>query len=430
MSTVWLLMKREFSVRVRGRGYLIYTIVGVLAIVGLAFVPAIIDAMTSGSQVTLAVVDETSINSADGLFFERMQAELADLLPNGEARYKLTASDASGNDLDAQVNDGDLDAYVVISPASDSTGQPTELRYTARLVSKETVPDQELARLSSALNAAAAYIRFERLGMGEQEVAGLFSPVETQTQTLSAAGEASETERAESYALTYVLVFLLYLTVLLYGSYVAMGVIEEKSSRVIEILVSKVRPYQLMAGKLLGVGLTALLQYGIWVAAGIVVMVLGNVTGGLKLGGLELHLSAVSPGVLAWFVVFFVLGFFTYSAVFAGLGSMVSRAEDAQQATTPVMFPLVAVFIIAIMAMSSPDALFVHALSFVPFASPILMFVRIAMSDPPLWEVLAAVAVNLVTIMALVWGAAKVFRASILLYGRRVGVKTVLRALR
>jgi ABC-2 type transport system permease protein len=429
MSTVWLLVKREFFTRVRGRGYLVYTVVGLLAIVGLAFVPAIIDAMTSGSQVSLAVVDETSTASADGSFFERLETELVEELPNGEPRYKLTSSSASTNELDAQVNNGDLDAYIVISPGSKSTGQ-ADLRYTARLVSKESPADQDLARLGSALNAAAIYIRLESLGMGEQEVVGLFSPVETQTQTLSGEGAASEAEKAQSYALTYVLVFMLYLTVLLYGSYVAMGVIEEKSSRVIEILVSKVRPYQLMAGKLLGVGLAALLQYALWVVAGIVVILLGNVTGGLRLGGLEIHLSAVSPGVLAWFVVFFVLGFFTYSAVFAGLGSMVSRAEDAQQATTPVMFPLVAVFIVAIMAMSSPDALFVHVLSFVPFASPILMFVRIAMGDPMLWEILAAVVVNLVTIVALVWAAAKVFRASILLYGRRVGLKTILQALR
>jgi ABC-2 type transport system permease protein len=431
MSTVWLLVRREFSARVRARGYMLLTVIGLLAIVGLAFAPAIIDVFSLGDRLALAVVDETSSGTVGGLFFKRLETELADVLPNGESRYTLGASDVQAAELDAEVTNGDLDGYVLIRQELTATSQEaTELRYAARLVSKEPLPDQDLARLSAALSAAATYVRLEQLGVGEDKAAGLFSPVEVQTQTLMAMGAESESEHVQSYALTYVLVLLLYMTVAVHGSYVALGVIEEKSSHVVEILLSTARPFQIMAGKLLGVGLTALSQYAVWMVAGALIFVLRGASGGFELGGLEVEVSAVSPGVLASFLVFFVLGFFTYAAVLATAGSLVSRTEDAQQVSTPVIIPLLVVFILSIWAMGNPDAPLSVALSLVSFASPVIMFVRIGMSEPPMWQILAAVAVNLVTIAGLVWVAARIFRASILLYGRKPSIRRALRALR
>jgi ABC-2 type transport system permease protein len=439
MNTVWLLVQREFSVRVRARGYLFITIIGLLAIVGLAFAPAIIQAVGSGSQLTLAVVDRTGHDGGpiatgsveESLFFKRLQADLVDRLPNGKTLYQLSTSDASPADLDAQVNAGRLDGYILISAEVTGSASGSSLpQYRALLVSKDSVPDRDLARLSAAVSSAATYVRLDQRGLSGQQADELFAPVVTQTQVLSAAWGKSEADRAQAMALTYVLVLLLYMTVAVYGSYVALGVIEEKSSRVIEILVSTVRPFQLMLGKVLGVGLTALSQYAIWIVAGAVVLALRSTTGGLQLGGLELHLAAVSPGVLASFVVFFLLGFFTYAAIFAGAGSLVSRTEDAQQINTPVLMPLVVVFIVSVWAMGSPDAPLAVVLSMIPFASPIVMFVRISMGNPAAWQIAVAVIINAATIAVLVWVAAKVFRAAILLYGRRVSLRAVFRALR
>lgn len=419
MNTIWLLMKREFNVRVRTRGFAVFTVLGLVAIIGLAFVPAIIDAAQSGSQLTIAVVDETAPGGpAPGKFLERLQRDLVDKLPNGDPRYKLAASGASRAELDAQVKDGELDAYVVIQPG-----------YKALLVSKKALGGQDVARLTAALNAAAIYVRLEALGVSASQVAGLFAPVATQTQTLSASGTDSQTERAQSVVLTYVLVLLLYFTVIIYGTYVAMGVIEEKSSRVVEVLLSTVRPFQLMAGKLLGIGLAALTQCVIWIAGGVALFALRG-GGAMKMGDLSLQLSAVSPGVLVWFALFFVLAFFTYSAVLAAGSSLVSRAEDAQQVTTPVMIPLVGVFMASLWALGNPESSVTVALSFVPFASPLLMFVRIAMTEPPLWQILVAALINLLAIAGLVAAAAKIFRGSILHYGQKVRLSTVARAFR
>jgi ABC-2 type transport system permease protein len=436
MNTIWLLMKREFNVRVRTRGFVIFTVIGLLAIVGLAFAPAIIDAAQSGSQLTVAFADETAGGPAAGRLFERLQADLVDRLPNGDPRYKLAASEASRAELDAQVKDGSLDAYLWVTSgeASAEAAAPGQAGappgYTAVLVSNEALGGQDVARLTAALNAAAVYTRLEMLGVSTWEAAGLFAPVVMQTQTLGESGSESESERAQSIVLTYVLVLLLYFAVITYGTYVAMGVIEEKSSRVVEVLLSAVRPFQLMAGKLLGIGLAALTQCALWIAGGVVVFALRSAGQGVKVGGLTLQLSAVSPGVLVWFAVFFVFGFFTYSAVLAGGSSLVSRAEDAQQVTTPVMIPLVGVFMASLWAMGNPDSSVTVALSFVPFASPLLMFVRIAMTEPPLWQILVAVLINLLAIAGLIAAAAKIFRGSILHYGQKVRLSTVARAFR
>jgi ABC-2 type transport system permease protein len=185
-----------------------------------------------------------------------------------------------------------------------------------------------------------------------------------------------------------------------------------------------------MIGKVLGVGLTALVQYVIWLAAGGAVLLLRGSGMAVNVGGLKVQLSAVDPWVLLAFVVFFLLGFFSYAALFAAGGSLVSRTEDAQQISTPVILPLLVIFIIAVWALSNPDRPLAVVLSMVPLASPIMMFVRIGVDSPPLWQVAVAVVVNLGTIGALIWLAAKVFRAGVLLYGRRVGLSAVLKALR
>jgi ABC-2 type transport system permease protein len=439
MNVVWLLVKREFTVRVRARGYLLFTIVGLLGIVGVAFAPAIIQATESGSQLALAIVDQTGAGSgavAGGstgrdLFFQRLQADLVDRLPNSKIRYLLSASQAPIAELDAQVKEGRLNGYILISGESaESASTSLPPRYHAVLVSKKALADRDAARLGAALSSAATYVRLDQRGVTGLEADGLFAPVDMQTRVLSTTGNASEANRTQSAALTSVLMVLLYMTVVIYGSYVSLGVIEEKSSRVIEILVSTVRPFQLMAGKVLGVGLTALSQYAIWMVAGVIVLVLQSTAGGLQLGGLELNLTAISPAVLASFVLFFLLGFFTYAAVFAAAGSLVSRTEDAQQVNTPVLMPLVVVYVASIWAMGNPDAPLAVVLSLVPFASPIMMFVRIGMGHPASWQIAAAVVINVATVGALVWVAAKVFRAAILLYGRRVSLSAVFRALR
>ena len=427
MSTVWLIVRREFSYRVRGKGFLLITIIGLLAIVGLAFAPSLINSAAGGKQLKLVVADRTGKG-----FYSRLKADLVDTLPSGELRYVLSQSSAPTSDLEAQVQQGVADGYVSITAGSTgaTTGAGAGQAYQSVVATKSALAANDEARLQAALSSAAVFVRLQDKGIAGQDVAQLFAPVAVQTQVISGKGPQPAKTSSESFALTYVLVLLLYMTVAVYGSYVALGVIEEKSSRVVEILLSAARPFQLMIGKVLGVGLTALVQYVIWLAAGGAVLLLRGSGTAMNVGGLKVQLSAVDPWVLLAFVVFFLLGFFSYAALFAAGGSLVSRTEDAQQISTPVILPLLVIFIIAVWALSNPDRPLAVVLSMVPLASPIMMFVRIGVDSPPLWQVAVAVVVNLGTIGALIWLAAKVFRAGVLLYGRRVGLSAVLKALR
>ncbi len=423
MRTVWLIVRREFNHRVRSRGFLLITVIGLLAIVGLSFAPSLIDSATGGKELSLVVADRTGKG-----FYGRLLAELPDRLPGGGLRYLLLESSAPTPDLETQVRQGMFDGYILISadPARSGASQA----YESIVSTKDALPAADQARLQAALSAAAVYLRLQERGIGSQEAAQLFSPVTVQTQILSGNGTRSGRTSSESFALTYVLVFLLYMTVAVYGSYVALGVIEEKSSRVVEILLSAARPFQLMIGKVLGVGLTALLQYAVWLAAGGAVLLFRGLGNSVSIGGLRVQLSAVDPWVLLAFVVFFLLGFFSYAALFAAGGSLVSRTEDAQQISTPVILPLVLIFFIAVWALSNPSHPLSVVLSMVPLASPIMMFVRIGVDSPPLWQVAVAIVVNVGTVGALIWMAARVFRAGVLLYGRRVSLSAVVKALR
>ncbi len=423
MSTVWLIIRREFRFRVRSRGFLLITIIGLLAIVGLSFAPSLINSAAAGKQLKLAVADRTGKG-----FYTRLKADLVDSLPGGGARYLLFQSSAPTAELQAKVGEGGYDGYVVVDLASGAPAASEAYRSTVATKSALSASDE--ARLQAALSSAAVYVRLQNRGIAGNAVAELFSPVVVQTEVLSGKSTGPGRASTDSYALTYVLVLLLYMTVAVYGSYVALGVIEEKSSRVVEILLSAARPFQLMIGKVLGVGLTALVQYVVWLAAGGAVLVLRSAGGAVNVGGLNVKLSAIDPWVLLAFVIFFLLGFFSYAALFAAGGSLVSRTEDAQQISTPVILPLVVIFVVSIWALSNPSAPLAVVLSMVPLASPIMMFVRIGVDSPPIWQVAVAIVVNLGTVGVLIWMAAKVFRAGVLLYGRRVSLSAAFKALR
>jgi ABC-2 type transport system permease protein len=185
-----------------------------------------------------------------------------------------------------------------------------------------------------------------------------------------------------------------------------------------------------MMGKVLGIGLVALVQYLVWLAAGFALLVLSGRGTNLSVGPLKLSIGSVDPWLLLAFALFFLVGFFSYAGLFAAGGSMVSRTEDAQQVTTPLTWILVLVFFFAIYAMSNPDKPLSVAMSMVPLLSPIVMFVRVALGHPPVWQVVLSLVLSLGAILALIWGAAKIFRAGVLMYGRRMKLSVLLKALR
>ncbi|MBU2602400.1 MAG: ABC transporter permease [Actinobacteria bacterium] len=422
MNLVRLIVEREYRARVRSKGWIIATVFGLIAIVGLNFAPTIADTVFGGRQVRIAVLDETaaSMNASSG-YLERLRADLVETLASGDPRYVVERASADREGMLAQVMSGAVDGFLLITEAGS--------QQAFKLTTLDTLGLAERSRLTSALSAARTFLDLEKRGIGGAEALALFRPVVLDTEVAGKGPDDGEIP-GESWALTYVLVLLFYITLAIYGTYVAMGVIEEKSTRVVEIIISTVRPFQLMIGKVFGLGLAALTQYAVWVGAGFGLLAARGALSGLEVGAVSLRFADIDPWLLVAFAGMFALGFFSFAGLFAAGGSLVSRTEDAGQITGPITMVLVVVLFLAVYSMDNPESTGAVVLSMVPMTSPLIMFVRIAMGDPPAWQIVVSCVVSLTTILVLVWMAAKVFRAGILLYGRRMSVRAVVKAFR
>jgi len=213
---------------------------------------------------------------------------------------------------------------------------------------------------------------------------------------------------------------LIYMSLMLNGQSVAQGVVEEKTSRVVELLLSTIKPWQLMAGKVLGIGVVGLIQ--------MLVIGVGGVVTGLATGVLTISVSA-AVGTVVWLVVWYLLGFFMYSIVFAALGALVSRQEDVGGATMPALMFVIAGYVIGISVLpSDPGNTFVEVLSVIPVFSPTLMPMRLAMGGVPVWEAVVSVGLVVLLIPGLIWFAARIYRNAVMRTGAKVKLRDALRA--
>lgn len=213
---------------------------------------------------------------------------------------------------------------------------------------------------------------------------------------------------------------LIYLSLMINGQTVAQGVVEEKTSRVVELLLSTIKPWQLMTGKVLGIGVVGLIQ--------MLVIGVGGVAAGLATGVLTISVSA-AVGTVVWLVVWYLLGFFMYSIVFAALGALVSRQEDVGGATMPALMLVIAGYVIGISVLpSDPGNTFVEVLSVIPVFSPTLMPMRLAMGGVPVWEAVVSVGLVVLMIPGLIWLAARIYRNAVMRTGAKVKLRDALRA--
>ncbi|MEO5986154.1 MAG: ABC transporter permease, partial [Candidatus Limnocylindria bacterium] len=234
------------------------------------------------------------------------------------------------------------------------------------------------------------------------------------------------------FILTYALVILTFLAILTYGNWVAQSVAEEKSGRVMELLITAATPRQLLTGKVLGTGAAGLTQYlGIVVAAVIGLVANGPISEALGVAGeLPFSLPSIGPLMLLAFATFFLLGFILYATLYAAAGSMVSRIEDVQQAVGPLIFLAMGGYLASFTALNDPDAQWVAVLSLVPFFSPYLMPARMLLTSVSIGEILLALVLLVAMLAAAIWLASRIYSAGVLMYGQRVGIRTIWRATR
>jgi ABC-2 type transport system permease protein len=413
--------RREFSVRAHTRSFIIGTAFLAIAGAALVLVPIGIRWIEGEVKTAIGVVDladpPTSFDPVVRLSVTlNATAESSTL---GEDSFTVTSSPSEAAARQA-VESGDLSAALVMvrDPGPD-------LSFT--IVSKEPAGRHTPELLRQASYSLAVADRLDRLGVAPGDQATLFAPPEVAVEPPTPAGPGeptTSTEKAAAALVGQILIIFLLLAVVLYGQWVAMSVAEEKSSRVMEIVISAATPFQLLGGKVIGVGGLGIVQLLAAIIPGILAFILQGRIAEIVLGAApsDLELPQVlTPLVFGSFVVFFVLGYLLYAMLYAAAGSMVSRMEDVNNVVAPMSMIGVAGYLVAIYVSTGlidADATWVAVLSYVPFISPYLMMSRVVAGDAGVPEVVLAAAILVVSIVVMLWLAARVYSAGVLMYGQ------------
>ena len=406
MNRLWPIVRREYLERVRSKAFLIATLLGPILMVALTIVPVIMAGHT-GKPLRLALLDET------GRLRAPVEAALKTKGSQDKPRFIVEPTEGDGGleaaerALRAKALDGRLDGYLKL-PKDALTRSAAE--YYGKTVSNM----MDIRLMEDAVASAITSERLTGAGVDRVRVEELTRRADLKPMRLSASGE--QEDRGAGFILSYMLVMMLYVTVLMWGQAVLTSVIEEKSNRVVEVIVSSVRPHHLLAGKLLGVGAVGLTQFLAWAGTLLLLTVFG--AGIASSLGTD-KLPEIAPLTLASFVVYFLLGYFMYSALFAAVGACVNTTQEAQSLAFPVMMPLIVAVMFCFTVAQTPDSNLSVILSLVPFFAPLLMFLRISVLTPPLWQIALSVVLCLLTIAGIIFVAARVYRVGILMYGKR-----------
>jgi len=417
-----VVIRREFIERVRTKWFLIGTILGPV-FMGLVIVLPIVMAERGGSERDIVVLDATS----DG-FGNRLTESLQQLPRLNVTRQAVALPDLENRAeaMAAEVGTTPLDGIMLIT---DNTVEDGKAEYRGSNVSSMT----DMRTMQSALRAAIFTARLQREGVEPAVVGRAQIPVDLQTVKI-VNGKVTGQSGQASFFLAYVIWFLLYMAILLYGVQVLGAVVEEKSTRIVEVLVSSLKPFQLLAGKVIGVGAVGLLQLGIWLAAGKLFLdrradiarMLGQPDEAVAALG-SMGLPEVPLATIVVFLTYFLLGYFLYAAMFAAVAAMVNTEAEARQAQTPVVMLLVIPSIMMVGLLNNPDGSLATALGLIPFTSPIAMPVRWAAAPVALDQLLLSLSLLVLTVLAITWIAGRIYRVGILAYGKKPGLKELVR---
>ena len=418
-------VKREYVQRVRSKMFIFATLLAPLILVLFAIVPALIFSIRAGDPIRIAVVDESGglydrVNQAiqtelseseDVSEFAPGAGTAQDQIPAATIHLEQISLDGRSTEqikteLIERVRTNELDGYVIL-PKDLADGQ------SAEFFGQNTGDVFTRGHLESAINQA---VRDERLGQANidaKTVRELSAPVGIKSYKISETGE--ERDRGEGFILVFGIGFAIYLTILMYGQIILGGVIEEKETRIAEILFSSIKPFTLMMGKLIGISLVALTQIAIWGIAFAVFVLFGA-------RQFSINMPNVAPVVFIYFGLFFLLGYFIYATIYALIGSMVTTAQEGGQLAMPVILLLVIGFYLAFPVIQRPDSSLAFWVSMVPFFAPITMLVRIVSMTPPFWQIALSLVIGFVTVLFLLWFAARVYRMGMLMYGKRASI--------
>jgi ABC-2 type transport system permease protein len=412
MRDVFLIARREYLERVRSRAFVMMTIL----------FPVFIGLMIGGSFLAAELssgAKKIAIASNDPVLAREVAAAIQAASSAMAPEVIAPATDAERAVLNRRVEDKMLDGYLWLEK------KPGSSTPKATFISRSSGDLFRLGGLESAVNHGLERERLIEHGVSRAEIEAMTLHTEIQTMQLRQ-GQLIPSNSVKSFFGAYAMMFLIYFTVVFYGMNVARSVVEEKTSRIFEVLLATVQPQALMAGKLLGVGAAGLTQMAIWF------VLLSSVAGASAsafLGG-SLAAYGIHPQQLFFLVAYFLLGFFFYSAIAAGLGASVSSEQEIQQFSMVIVAPLTVGMVLISYITSNPTALPVVLLSLFPPCAPIVMFLRMSSQMPPVWQIALSMVLMLVFIWGAIWIASRIYRVGILMYGKRATLPEILRWMR
>ena len=413
MHKIWAVIRREFVERIRTRWFWIGALLGPLLFGVILFLSM---QLGQGGVQTIVVVDGTTTPVG-----ERITQQLD---RTGSVRaVRIPAAPRVIDSLTTEVRAKRLDGFLVVNDATIDSGN-AEYRGSNVFAGKTA--------LQHPVEEALTAVRLERAGVDPRVVARARMPVRLETQKISR-GETTQESAEQSFSLAYFMGIILYTAILLYGINVMSSVLEEKTTHIVEVLVSSLRPFELMLGKVLGVGAVSIFQFLIWGVAGRFLLTrrAGPLTPSEVGGSAEVfQVPHVSGATFALFIAYFLGGFLLYSAMFAAVGAMSSTEQEARQAQQPVAWMLVLSFVSMFALLNDPNSALAVTLSLVPFSAPIAMPVRWAAGSLPGYEIGLSLGILVMSIVGVTWIAARIYRVGILMTGKRPNLRELVRWVR
>jgi ABC-2 type transport system permease protein len=419
MSKILKVVRREYIEAVRKKTFLLSTVLVPVLMVAVIFGSIFLADREPEKSFYVGIIDRT------GELAPRLVEVMDDTLSNGEKRFSIELSWLGGGDDEAvketlrnRTEAGEMDAFIVIPEDVLDEG-------VADFYSKSIGAFGYEPRFRRALGKVVVERRLISEGLTPDHLYEMMRGIDFRTLKVDK-GTEKESGFEEQYAVTMAGVMILYMTIMIHGLSVMRSVLEEKSSRVIEIVLSSVTSMQLMIGKILGTGLVSLTQYAIWAALGLVAIVSGPSGGEAAVNVAEY----VSPGDFAYMVLFFLLGFLLFGTAYAAIGAMCNSEQEANHLHTPLVMLLVGPMLLAVSVIQDPSGTLARVISFVPFAAPIMMFLRVNVSDVAPLEIILSVAGIVLSIAIMFWIVARIFRVGILMYGKRPNLPELIKWIR
>jgi ABC-2 type transport system permease protein len=427
MNKTLVILKREYLTRVRTKAFVIGTLLTPILMLVLTILPGFL-ATRGGGERHVTVLDQ----SGDPGLYDAIKEELAGSPEEGGGDRRRGTSFVTtrvvvqpGANLEEvakpykeQVQKDSNSAYLILRPGVLESVVP---EYYAKNTS-----DFSISAVGRAVSKGITHRRLEMGGIAADKVDSYLKSVDMKELSVDPEGNTKEESGLPGFIVAFVMLFFIYMTILMYGITVMRGVMEEKQSRIVEVIASSVKPTQMMMGKLVGIGLVGLTQYTIWVGSAAALTAAGAsmvATQGFKM-------PTIPVSLLIYFVAFFVLGYFLYATLYAMVGAICATEEEAQQAQMPVTMVIIVPMLLFPMVMNNPSSGVSIVLSLVPFFAPTLMMMRIGLVGPPLWQILLSMGGMVVAILIAVWVAARIYRVGILMYGKRPSMSELGRWLR